>query len=683
MPIQSIKLRPGINKEFTPALNEGGWSDSNLIRFKSGLPQKVGGWEKFYPFSVNSPIRALHAWQDLNAVDHLAEGSQSSLGVVTSEVLTNITPQTVTTDPTINFSTTNASPTVTIVDSGVTNVTTYDSVYFNTPIAVGGLVLAGLYPIINVAGANSYQITASANATSTVASGGAVPSFAVSSGSPTVTVTFASHGGVVGGNFTFPIATTVGGITISGTYEIVTVPTANTLTITASQTASSTTSASMNGGNAQIVYYISLGPAATGSGYGRGGYGAGGYSSGTTSSVQSGTPITVADYSLDNWGKTLLACPENGGLYSWDPDGGFLNGSLVSTANAPIFNATMFVAQPAQILVTLGSTTQKVSGSIGVYQDPLLIRWSDQDDYTNWSIDTTNQVGSVRLPRGSTIVGGIQAPNQALVWTDIAVWSMQYIGQPLVFGTNEIASGCGLIAKHARCVLRNSVYWFSQQNFYMLVGGGVQVMPCSVWDVVFQDLDTDNASKCWAWANSLFNEVWFFYPSIQDGTGECSRYAKCNVAEGMVWDVGQMQRSAGIDQTVLGPPIAGTSSGIIYQHETSNDGDGSPINAYVQSGEFLISDGQWVTFCDQVRPDMKFGQSGQPQTAVISVTIDTENDITGEQQTSGALIFTAQSTYLTPRIRGHRASVRIESSDLGSWWRMGRMRFRATPDGRV
>lgn len=682
MPINSITLRPGVNKEFTPKLNEGGWSDSSLTRFKSGQPQKLGGWEKFYAFSLNSPIRALHAWQDLNAVDHLAEGSMASLGVVTGGILATITPQLLTTSSTPDFSTASGSATVTIVDNGITNVTTYDSVYFNTPVAVGGLILSGLCRIVNVTGAHSYQITAGSNAASTVSSGGAVPSFAVTSGSATVTMTLVDHGGVIGGNITFPISTTVGGVTVFGTYQIVSVPTANTLTITASQTATSTTSGSMNAGDAQIVYYISLGPAATGSGYGRGGYGSGGYSTGTTSSVQSGTPITATDYCLDNWGKTLLSTPANGGIYFWDPDGGFLNSSLVSTTNAPIFNTAMFVAQPAQILVTLGSTTQNVAGSIGVYQDPLLIRWSDQDDYTEWSIDTTNQAGSVRLPRGSAIIGGLQAPNQALVWTDIAVWSMQYVGQPLVFGTNEIATGCGLIARHGACVLRNTVYWFSQQNFYQLAGGGVHVMPCPVWDVVFQDLDTTNASKCFAWANSLFNEVWFFYPSIQDGTGECSRYAKCNVAEGMVWDVGQMQRSAGVDQSVFGPPIAATSAGLIYQHETSNDADGSPMISFVESGEFLLSEGSLAMFVDQVRPDMKYGQEGQPPTATISVTITTMNDVTGEEQTSGAMNFTTATTYLTTRVRGNRAKVRIESSDLGSWWRLGRMRFRVAPDGR-
>lgn len=680
MPILPIKIRPGVNTTFTPTLNEAGWSDSNNIRFVGGLPQKIGGWTKFWPFSLGSAIRAMFDWQDFDGNDRLAIGSQSTLGVITDGDLTDLTPQTLTSDFTPDFATTNASPTVTVDDPNISTVTTYDAVYFNTPIAVGGLILTGMYPISLVTGATTYEIVASSNATST-ATGGAVPSFATTSGSTTITVTLTAHGLSVGSRVVFDIETTVGGVDILGTYDVITVPTANTFTITASTTASSTTSASMNGGDAQLLYYITLGPPPVGAGYGLSTYGTGTYGLGSASSAQVGDPITATNYTLDTWGQTLLACPEGGAIYYWNPDGGFSTMAAITTDNAPVHNAGIFVAQPAQILVAYGSTTRTSSGNIGAFQDPLLIRWSDQDNYLIWSVDTTNQAGSVRIPRGSRIVSGIQGPNQALIWTDAGIWSMQYVGQPLVFSTNEIGTGCGLIAQYARAVIQDRVFWMGSNNFYTLGNGGVQTIECSVWDDVFQDLDTANQSKCWAWPVANFFEVWFFYPSLQDGTGECSRYVKMNLSG--IWDKGQMPRSSGLDVTVFGYPLAATSGGIIYQHEDGNDGDGSPIDAYVETGDVMIADGQNCMFVDQVRPDMKYEKVGETTPASLSITITAENDLTGEVMTSGAMSYTETTTYLTTRVRGHRLRARLASADLGSWWRLGLMRYRGAQDGRL
>ena len=683
MPINSVRLRPGIVAEYTPTLNEGGYASSNLIRWKDGLVQKLGGWQKFYAFSVGSNIQNLHAWQDLNGTNHLAVGAAGSLSVITGGSSETITPQILTSSFTPDYTTTLGRPIVTIVDPNIATVTTFDSIYFNTPLTIGGITLAGTYPISLVTGVTSYQITAASNATSAVANAGTIVSFTTTNGSSTVTVNITAHTLIVGGTVTFPIDTTVGGIVIGGTYPIITVPGVNSVTITASNTATSGATVTMNAGLAQILYYINLGPAAPGVGYGLGGYGDGGYGSGVFPAQQTGTPITSTDWSLDNWGQTLMSSPENGGIYAWDPNGGFANAQLVSTQNAPLFSTGMFVAMPARILVAYGTTTSEVSSSLGVYQDPLLVRWSDQDNFTNWSIDTTNQVGSVRLPRGSAIIGAMQAPNQGLIWTDLAVWTMQYTGQPLVFGINEVGSGCGLIAKHARTILRGTVYWMSQQNFYTMGGGGPSILPCSVWDVVFQDLDPVNSYKCWAWANSLFSEVWFFYPSIQDGSGICTRYVKVNVGENPpAWDYGVMSRSAGIDQTVLGSSIAGTSTGLIYQHDKTNDADGSPMNPYVESGYFMISDGSYAAFVDQWFPDMKWGLFGGSQTANVMVTFTTLNDDSGTTVIKGPYTMTQATNYITTRFRGHRTKIRIESNDLGSFWRMGRNRYRVAQDGK-
>ncbi len=681
MPILPIKIRPGINTTLTPTLNEAGWSDSNLIRFVNGLPQKIGGWNKFWPFSMGSAIRAMFDWQDFDGNDRLAVGAAGSFGVITNNNLTDLTPQTLESDFAPDFSTTLGDATVVIDDPNISNVTTYDAVYFNTPIAVGGIILSGLYPITLVTGTTTYEIEGSSNATANVTSGGDVPVFDTTSGSATVTVTLDAHGLSIGSRVVFDLSTTVGGIAVAGTYDVVAVPTADTFTITASATATATATVSMNGGDAQLLYYITLGPPPAGAGYGLSTYGTGAYGLGTTGSAQVGDPITATRYTIDTWGQTLLCCPVNGAIYYWNPDGGFTTMAAITTDNAPIYNTGIFVAQPAQILVAYGSTTRTSSGNIAAFKDPLLIRWTDQDNYLEWTVDTTNQAGSVRLPSGSMIVSGIQGPNQALIWTDAGVWSMQYVGQPLVFSFNEIGAGCGLIAQYARAVIQDRVFWMGYNNFYTLGAGGVQTLECTVWDDVFQDLDTANQDKCWAWPVANFSEVWFFYPSVRDGTGECSRYVKMNIKG--EWDKGELARSCGLDVSVFGYPLAATSTGLIYQHEDGNDGDGSPLNAYVETGEVMIAEGQNCIFVDQVRPDMKYEKIGETTPSSLSFTITAVNDLTGEIMTSGALSYTDTTKYMTTRVRGHRLKAKIASADLGSWWRLGLMRYRGQPDGRL
>lgn len=685
MPTAGLVLQPSVNAEFTPSLNQSAISTCDLIRFKARLPQKLGGWDKFYPFALSGTPRDLIAWQDLNGVDHLGIGTTDQLGVITSGTFNNITPQTKTSNFVPNFTTTINSATVTIVDPNISNVTTYDSIFFNTPISVGGLVLKGTYPIASVSGVHSYTITAQSQATSSVASGGAVPSFATTSGSAIVTVTLANHGLAVNNYFTFPISTTLGGVTISGTYTALSVPTSNTFTISVSSLAASSTTGSMNSSSAQLLYYINLGPPAAGVGFGVGGYGLGGYGSGVVPSSQTGTPITATDWTTANWGEVFLSCPENGGIYQWSPNSGFSNAGLIS--RAPIFNSGIFIAMPEQILVAYGSTAA-APGSSGQsssaqQQDPLIVRWSDVLDYTNWTVSTTTQAGSFHIPRGSKIVGGLQGPHQALIWTDIGVWAMSYLGYPLVFGFDELSSGCGLIGKHAAAVMRGTVYWMSTGNFFMLGPGGVQSMPCSVWDTVFQDLDTANQSKCRAAPNSAFDEMWFFYPSLSGGTGECDKYAKVNIQEGYIWDTGSLPRSAWIDQSVLGQPIGASPSGVIYQHETSFDADGQPLISWFETGWFAISDGEDIAFVDWFFPDMKWGFANGSQTATVSVTITAADYPNGTERVYGPFNMTNAKTFINLRLRGRLIKLKFESQDLGSFWRLGLPRYRFATDGRL
>ena len=752
MPFQTVRLRPGINTEATPSLNEAGYSESNLIRWRDGLAEKIGGWVKYYAFAISGVIRSLHAWQDLNGNDRLAVGSTQTLSVITDGNAQDLTPQTFESDNDPNISTTASSATVTIVDDNISNVTVYDSIEFKTPVAVGGIVLSGVYAIDLVLGSTSYQITAASAATTTRApaditditmanpgvvtysgddnfangdlvyiygvsgmtevngtlqtvanvdtgantfeientsgftaytSGGtaspaAVPEFATSSGSSSVTVTFQSHGLSAGSTINFPLSTTIGGVTISGTYSVFSVTDADNFVINADAEASSSATAFMNSGQVEILYYITLGPQGASTGYGIGTYGSGTYGIGSApSSQQSGTAITATNWALDNWGDILLANPEGGGIYWWQATTGYQNANLVP--QAPIFNNGMFVAMQARILVAWGSTT--IDRDIGVDQDPLLIRWSDQEDFFNWTISATTAAGSDRIPTGSEIVGALPAQNYNYFWTDLDMWAQDYVAGNLVFTLNKVASNCGLIAQHARAQLSANLYWMGQNNFFAKTGAGVAPIPCSVWDYVFQDLDSDNKHKCVAGANTAFNEILFFFPSSSGGTGECDKYVKYNTLEN-VWDYGVLGRTAWIDQSVLGKPVGSSPSGLIFSHESGYNADTGTITATFTTGYWVISEGEEFGFVDFVIPDFKYGTIAGSQGASISVTllaVDYPGDTPREY---GPYMVNSSTQFINCRLRGRQMAIKVETSDEDSFWRIGAIRFRVAMDGR-
>lgn len=681
MPYGSVILRTGVNVETTPTLGSTNIQTSQLIRFRDALVQKLGGWARFYPNTLAGTPRDLHAWEDLNSTNHLAVATTTALDVITAGALKDITPQTLTSIFAPNFTTTASSPTVTVTDTNIANVTTYDSVLFETPVAVGGLILQGIYPVASITGVTSYTITASANAASSVSNGGAVPVFTTTSGSAVVSVQLNSHGLSTGlqHGIVFQIPTTGNGVTISGGYTITQVIDANNFTVTVVNQASSSGSFSMNSGNAELLYYINLGPPAAGSGYGLGEYGSGGYGTGSAaSSNQTGTEITATDWTQDNWGEILLSCPQGGGIYQYDPTGGFTNAGLVATA--PIFNGGIFVSNSLQILFAWASTQ---AATIGLQQDPLLIRWSDLGDYTNFVATSTDQAGSFRIPIGSTLRAGMAVANQNLFWTDLDLWATTYSGQPLIFGFNKIGAGAGAISSHAVQQLRGGVYWMGPSNFYSFAQGGVQVIPCPVWDAVFQNINSSFTQNVRAMPNTPFNEVGWLYPSVASANGECDSYVKFNITEpGAPWDIGLLPRSAWIDQTIIGNPLAATPTGLVYEHEDTNDADGQPLAASFTTGYFMIAEGEDYAFVDQIIPDFIYGTYAGSKGATIQISVNVTNYPGDTPTTFGPFTVTSTTEFISVRFRGRQMSFTIASSDVGSFWRLGRVRYRWAPAGR-
>lgn len=676
MPTATVKLNPGVNTDQTPSLNIAQYQTTQLIRWDpaSGLAQKLGGWDKFYPFPIDSNVTALHAWEDLSAVLHLGVGATASLDVITNGALQNITPQIITTNPAVNFSTTSGSPIVTIVDTG-SNVTLYDVIILETPVSIGGIVLMGPYAITDVVSANSYEITAASNATSSVPNGGAVPELTTVNGDSSVTVVLDNHGYSVGSTFPITLATTIGGLTLFGFYTVNSVTDANTFIINAANQANASTTAFMNGGNANIVYYITPGPSALGTGYGDGGYGDGGYGDGVPPPPFTGTPITAFDYTLDNFGGTLIACPDNGPIFAWTPESGLFNAQMI--ANAPTINTGIFISTSAEIIIAYGSSV------LGV-QDPLLINWCSAGNYNNWTATTGNLAGSFRLPTGSRIVGGLQGPMYDVIFTDLDVRSMNFIGAPNAYSFNVLASGCGLIAKFAAAVLGTTVFWMSQKQFFALpAGGSVTPLPCTVWDWVFQQLDTDNVASIRAAPNSQFGEITWYFP-VKGGNGQNTNYVKFT-PQFDAWDYGLLGRCAWIDQSGLGSPIGSApGTNYIYQHEVGNDADGVAMEPSFSTGYWALADGEDMIFCDLVQPDIRFGMMGQAQNATVNISFSYAAYAQATVYTTPT--YTMQSgnpNFINPRFRGRLAAMNISSSDMGTWWRMGGPRIRTAPDGKL
>lgn len=692
MPHASVSLVDGVNENRTPTLNQFALSVSQLIRYQYDnqnniLAQKLGGWQKFYSSTMPAPVRALTAWEDTDGITHLGYGAENigltgeaQLGVITNGSLQVITPTATTDNVTPAASTTAGSPIVTITDATTPNISAPDSVYIETHISVGGLILFGLYAATSV-GSTTYSVVATdvlgnplpAPSTSTTTT---VASFTTSMGSNRVTVTLANHGFSIGSTYPVLVSTTVGGLTLLGNYIVQSVPTANTFTIFAASQASSSATGSINGGNARYLYSYGIGALPPSSGYGVGAYGAGGYGIGTGSGPIPGTPISATDWTLDYWGEIFLSTPINGTefqpIYQWNP----LSGAPIASAisNAPPLNDGFFVAMPQRQIVAWGTTFTGV-------QDPLLIRWCDVNNFNVWVAQVTNQAGSFRLTRGSRIVGGLQGPQQGLIWTDIDLWSMQYVGPPYVYAFNEIGTGCGLISRKAAAAINGVIYWMGPSQFFTLTQNGVQPLSCPVWDVMFQDLDQTNLNKIRIAVNSRFNEVSWYYPTMSSG-GEVAAYVKYNYAIGL-WDYGLLARSAWIDQSVLGPPIGADPDLLyIYQHETSPDADGQAMLPSLQTGYFVLNEGDEKTFVDQVWPDAKWGYYGGTQNATLLLTFYVADYPGDTPRQFGPFTLTQSTQYVTPRFRGRLVSIGLSSNDVGSFWRLGRMRYRFQADGK-
>mgnify|MGYP001278941957 FL=1 len=628
MPLQKFIFNPGINKEGTDYSAEGGWFDGNLVRFRKGFPEKIGGWQKYIQSSYEGTGRKLHGWVNLEGTKLLGLGTRFKL----------------------------------YIQEG----TTYNDV---TPIR------------------------------STTSAGDVT--FAATNGSSTLTVTDSSHGAAEGDFVTFSGAASLGGNVIASVlnqeYQIESVPTVNTYTVVAKDTSGDTVTAnssdSGNGGSSVVgAYQINSGldVFVDGTGWGTGSWGSGSW--GSTTSLTDSNQLRL--WSMDNFGEDLISNPRGGSIYYWDNSDGLTTRAVALTALsganlAPTKGLQVIVSDVDRHVLILGADPINAAGSARTGSiDPLLIAFSDQENAAEWEPKSTNTAGSLRCSAGSEIIGGIRARQETLIWTDTALYSLQFIGPPLTFGLNLINEGVSLVGPNAAINTPQGIFWMSKKGFYSY-SGAVNSVPCSVHSYVFDDINEGQSFQFFAFLNKKFNEVGWFYCS-EDSTS-IDRFVAYNYVE-QTWNIGQLSRTAWLDEGIVAfPRAAGKASSVpyLYQHETGHDDDGSPMdNVFIESADFDIGEGEEFQFIKRMIPDVKFTGSGgseQQINVVLKQRNFPGNSLTTDQTSS----FTATTTKIDMRARARQAVIRFESDDdatngvrLGVGFRVGGTRLDIRPNGR-
>ena len=624
MALEKFILRPGINREGTDYSNDGGWFDANFVRFRKGLPEKIGGWAKATLSTFVGTARSLHPWVDLALTKFLGLGTTFKFYIKEGDNFYDITPLRSTTSAgDVTFAATNGSSTITITDTSHGAVTN-DFVTFSGASSLGGNVTAAVlnqeYQILLVTGANTYTITAKNT------SGATVTANASDSGN--------------------------GGSSVVGKYQI----------------------------NVGLDSYVES------TGWGAGTWGAGTWGSATA--ITDANQLRI--WSQDNFGEDLVINVRAGGIFYYDTSAGTL-GTTRATALSDLSGANLAPTKALQVLVSdidrhvicFGADPISGSSRSGTL-DPMLIAFSDQENVTEWEPLPTNTAGSLRLSAGSSIVGAIRARQETLVWTDTALYSLTFVGQPFTFGVNLVNEGVGLISPNAAINSPRGIFWMDKKGFYTY-NGQVQDIPCTVQDYVFSDFNEGQSFQAFGFLNKEFDEVGWFY--VSSSASVIDRYVVYNYEE-RVWTIGQLNRSAWVDEGIFDSPMA-TSSGYLYDHETGNDNDGSPMdNVFIESSDFALGNGEQFQSISRIIPDIKFtgsGGSGQTINFVLK-----QRDFPGDSLvTESTNTCTRSTTRIDTRLRARQAALRIESDDdnsegarLGVGFRVGATRMDLKVNGR-
>ena len=513
--------------------------------------------------------------------------------------------------------------------------------------------------------------------------------FATTNLSTTVVVTDASGGWVNGDFVTFSGATAVGGLTLNGEYQITTIGTS--VTTYSIQSATAATSTTTGGGSSVVAaYQVNVGAAYSIPlvGWGAGAWGSGTWGVGTASLSQ------MRIWNQSNFGQDLIFGPNGGGFYIWKANTslttrGVLISSITGASDVPLYQNLLTVSDASRFTFAFG--TNDYGSSV---LNPMLIRWSDQEDYLNWTPAATNQAGSLLLSHGSKIVAVLQARQEILVYTDSSLYSLQYSGPPAVWGSQLLGDNISLAGPNAVALASGIAYWMGVDKFYKY-DGRVQTLRCDLRQFIYNDINLSQAAQFFATTNEGFNEVWFFYCS--SNSTAIDKYVTYNYAED-VWAYGTMGRTAWLDSGLRNYPVAATYSYNIVNHEYGvDDNEGATtkaIYAMISTSEFDIDDGDRFGFVRRILPDLTFSGSTASNPQVTLTLTPMQNSGSGYNNpqsvggTSNALITRSATVPIEAftgqvfiRVRGRQMILTMESNQIGCTWQMGSHRLDIRPDG--
>jgi hypothetical protein len=630
MPLTKLQFRPGINRDVTSYSNEGGWVDSEKVRFRLGFPEKIGGWVKYSSNVFLGTCRALHTWVTLNGTQYLGLGTHLKYYIEIGQSFNDITPIRKTSTNSITFAATNGSSTITVTDSS-NGVVENDFVTFSGAVSLGGLITADVlnqeYQVIGVTDANTYTITA--KDTSGV----------------TVTANSSDSGN--------------GGSGVDGSYQI----------------------------------NVGLDTEVGGTGWGAGTWGRSTWGSGTDIS----TTTELRLWSHDNFGEDLLINPRDGAIYYWDASAtnpltvrAVEIGTVSGASDTPTIAKQVMVSDNSRHVIAFGTNTINTTT-----QDSLLIRFSDQESFLDWTPQATNSAGDLRIGSGSNFVRAIETKREILIWTNSSLQTMQYLGPPFIFGIQPLASNITIMGANAVAAVEDVVFWMGKDCFY-IYDGQTKQLPCTVKEQVFFNFNSGQEEKVYAGINSEFSEVTWFYcyddnSVANGGDGQNNKYVTYNYAENL-WYYGTMSRSAFMDRGLRSFPTA-AESGYLYSHEVGYDEDGSAMSASLESSPIDIGEGEKLVSISRIIPDFTF-QGSTTEAPAVNMTMsmqDYPGSSYGQAETS-ATTLSASSTTTVPfeqftqkadiRLRGRSFALKVASSDVGVRWRLGSPRLNVREDGR-
>ena len=759
MPLARIQFRPGIDRESTSFASDQSWFDSDLIRFRKGRPEKIGGWSRISSGSVLGTVRSLKTWVTLAALKLMGVGTNSKFYIEQGTTFNDITPirstATLGANPFTTGSAGSGEITVVAVGHGAFEG---DYVTFSGATTVDGLTTADLNKeqvITQVLSANSYTLDTGGSASSGATAGGGsavIANYQISAGATAQVANGPGFGaGFFGGStLTYSMTTLNGAISDSATSIILTsasdfetaasttgaavavvdatitvanssgFPSKGTVKINSeniiyrtnsgtvlgdiSRAADGTTAAIHGSGDAvtfvgliqindELIQYTGKTSQTLNAGVVRGARGTTAAAHSDTDAVSEANSFygfgdTVVDFvtdnvarlwSQDNFGEDLIINVRDANLYYWQASLGLTSRAIAlssrsGASDAPTISRQVVVSDTDRHVIALGCNPLGSS-----LQDLLLVRWSDQESAVDWTPTATNTSGSLRLSSGSEIVAAVETRQQILVWTDVSLYSMRYVGPPFTFSINLLASNSSIIAPNAVVAVGDRVYWMDTENFFMY-GGQIQAIPCTVLRYVFDDINLGQKNQFFAGSNRMFDEVFWFYCSSDSGTVD--RYAKYNYADN-TWDIGSLSRTAWVDFGIHSQPRAAEtadSTTIIYDHETGTTADGTAMAPFIESSVFSLGDGEQFTFISRIIPDLDIASSDADTS--VDYIIKARNypgDALTTVSTSAVTSTTDQSFV---RSRSRSTVIRIESSASDIAWTLGDVRLDVRPDGR-